>query len=348
MAMFEKMKTTFSLSYACLADQVGLSYRTLMRWKRRLANGQAAVEKRGPKKIRPLNLNELKARIRDLDHGAKRSHGTGRLHGAYAGCISRRKLNQLVRQARRDTNRRRKAEACRVRWLRPNLAWAIDDCRKSDTTASEMLHLHNLTDLCSRYKLPPIASGQLACGEEVAGHLAHLFNRFGPPLFCKRDNGGNLNHTTVNEVLENAWVIPINSPPYTASYNGGIERTQREFKDYLKRWQWKADTMDAFFLLAENAAHELNHNPRRCLNNRTACGIYFGGNRIRYSKRQRKSVYRWILELATEIATRAGKSKITNVEWRVAAKQWLLKNGLIKIVTGGKVSPHLNQKLCHN
>ena len=262
--------------------------------------------------------------------------------------VSRRELNQLVRQARRETNRRRKADACRVRWRRPNLAWAIDDYRKCNTAESGTLHLHNLTDLCSRYKLPPIASGQLPCGEEIAGHLAHLFNRFGPPLFCKRDNGGNLNHTTVNEVLENAWVIPINSPPYMAPYNGAIERTQREFKDYLKRWQWKANTMESFSLLAETAAHELNHNPRHCLNNRNACGIYFGDNRIRYSKRQRRSVYRWIRDLATEISIRAGKSKITTVEWRVAASQWLLKNGLIKIVRAGKVSPHLNRKLCHN
>ena len=136
--------------------------------------------------------------------------------------------------------------------------------------------------------------------------------------------------------------------PFPTPINGAIERTQREFKDYLECWQWKADTMDAFFLLAETAAHELNHKPRRCLNNRTACGTYFGGNRIRCSKRQRKSVYRWIRNLATEISIRAGKSKITNVEWRVAAKQWLLKNGLIKIVKAGKVSPYLNRKLCHN
>jgi len=33
---------------------------------------------------------------------------------------------------------------------------------------------------------------------------------------------------------------------------------------------------------------------------------------------------------------------------RVAAKQWLLKNDLIKIVRARKVSPHLNRKLCHN
>ena len=277
----------------------------------------------------------------------KATGGTGGLHGAYAESISRRELNELVRKARSESNDRRRAETCHVSWLRPNLAWAIDDCRKSDTAASVTLHLHNLTDLCSRYKLPPIAAKQLPCGEEVAGHLSYLFGRFGPPLFCKRDNGSNLNHAAVEEVLEDAWVIPINSPACTPSYNGAIERTQGEFKEFLKHWQWKAKSVDALFILSENAAHELNHTPRRCLDNQTSCGTYYTGDRIRYTKRQRKSAYEWIRDLATEIAIRAGKSKITNVEWRVAAKQWLLKNGLIKIEKAGKVLPHFHQKLCH-
>ena len=164
----------------------------------------------------------------------------------------------------------------------------------------------------------------------------------------KRDNGGNLNHATVDDVLEAAWVIPVNSPPYTAPYNGAIEHTQGEFKSYVKRWQWKANTMESLSLLAETAAHALNHTSRRCLNNHTACRTYLGDNRIRYSKRQRRSIFVWIRDLASEIASRAGKSKITNVEWRVAAKQWLLKNDLIKIEKAGNVSPYLDRKLCHN
>jgi hypothetical protein len=87
-----------------------------MRWKRRLADGKDAVEKRGPKKVRPLNLAELKKKVRDLDHGRKRSRGTGRLHGAYAESISRRELNELVRQVRSDSN-----DPCQVEWLR--LIW---------------------------------------------------------------------------------------------------------------------------------------------------------------------------------------------------------------------------------
>lgn len=346
--MIEEMKATFSLSYACLANQTGLSYRTLMRWKRRLADNLPAVGKRGPKKVQPLNMNELKAKIRNLDHGPKRSTGTGELHRTYGASISRRELNALVIQARNESNHRRRTDTCCVSWLRPNLAWAVDDCRKSDTAATRTLHLHNLTDLCSRYRLPPIASGSLPCGEAVAGHLAQLFDRFGPPLFCKRDNGGNLNHTTVNEVLENAWVIPINNPPQMASYNGAIERTQREFKDFMKRWQWKASTMESHYLLSETVAHELNHTPRRCLDNRTACRTYFGGDRICYSKRERRGIFGWIRDLAAEIADRAGRPKITTVEWRIAAKQWLLKNNLIKIEKVGNVLPHLNRKLCHN
>ena len=124
MTMIETVKTQFSMSYASLANQVGLSYRTLMRWKHRLANGKDAVGKRGPKKVGALNLSELKDKIRDLDHSTKRSHGTGRLHGDYAEGISRRELNDTVRKARSESNGCRQAETYQVSWLRPNLAWA--------------------------------------------------------------------------------------------------------------------------------------------------------------------------------------------------------------------------------
>jgi hypothetical protein len=59
-------------------------------------------------------------------------------------------------------------------------------------------------------------------------------------------------------------------------------------------------------------------------------------------------VYRWIQELAAEISTRAGKQLITPAAWRVAAKQWLVKNRLIRIQKAGKVSPNFYQKMGHN
>ena len=94
--MIEAMRTKFSISYASLAQQMGLSYRTLMRWKKRLYDGQTAVGKRGPKKVNPLNLSELKERIKALDHGRKRSRCTGVLYGSYKSIISRREFNEMI------------------------------------------------------------------------------------------------------------------------------------------------------------------------------------------------------------------------------------------------------------
>ena len=224
----------------------------------------------------------------------------------------------------------------------------MDDCQTRDGVGAEKLYLHNLTDLGSRYRLPPLAADCLPCGEEVAGHLQQLFDRVDPPLFCKRDNGGNLNHLAVNQVLEETLVIPINSPPRMAPYNGAVEHTQGEFKGYLDRWSWKAAGTGDQALLAESAAHDLNHQPRRCLGGGTACRAYFGGARIRYSRRKRESVYRWVRELAAEVSVRAGESVITPTSWRIAARQWLVTNKLIKIERSEKVSPHFWSKSAHN
>jgi hypothetical protein len=340
--MIAEMKKSCALSNSSIAREFGLSYTTLMRWKRRLTAGRPAVEKPGPKKVRPLNLGQLKQKIGDLQQGKKRSRGTGHLHSSFSDAISRRDLNQMIRNVRNEKNRQKRTRQYHVTWLRPNLAWAMDDCRKPSVAAEGDLHLHNLSDLCSRYKFNPLASSSLPCGEEVAGHLSYLISRFGAPLFCKRDNGGNLNHGAVNDILEEAYVIPINSPPYTAPYNGAAEHTQGEFKGYLRRWHWKANTIDEFSLLAESAAHDLNHQPRRSLNGRTACRVYFGNNRMRWDKRRRKSIYNWIRDLAAEISLRAGEKKISGTAWRVAAKQWLVKNGLIKIQMAGNVLPHFS------
>ncbi len=108
--MMAELKKTYSLSNSSLACQLGLSYTTLMRWKRRLTMGQPAVGKPGPKKVRPLNLGQLRQEIQDLDHGSKRSRGTGRLHAAYNGAISRRELNRMIVSVRNENTRQRAAQ----------------------------------------------------------------------------------------------------------------------------------------------------------------------------------------------------------------------------------------------
>jgi transposase-like protein len=346
--MIAEARSRYALPVRALAAEMGLGASTLGRWRRRLSRGQAAVGRRGPCKVKPLNLSDLRERIDDLEHSGRRSRGSGALHRVFGSAVSRREIDRMVREARIEATRDRRAEIRHVSWLRSNLAWAMDDCQTPDGVGAEKLYLHNLTDLGSRYRLPPLAAAYLPCGEEVAGHLQQLFDRFEPPLFCKRDNGGNLNHQAVNQVLEEALVIPINSPPRMAPYNGAVEHTQGEFKGYLDRWGWKAAGTGSQALLAESAAHDLNHQPRRCLGGGTACRAYFGGTRIRYSRRKRAAVYLWVRELAAEVSVRAGESVITPASWRIAARQWLVTNKLIKIERSEKVSPHFGPKSAHN
>ena len=187
----------------------------------------------------------------------------------------------------------------------------------------------------------------MPCGEEVAGHLDYQFARYGPPLFFKRDNGGNLNHAAVNGLLEEKMVIPINSPVKSAPYNGAVEHAQGEVKRHLRTWRNKAKTTEEFVLLTETTAHDLNHKPRRSLDGKNACRMYFGGNPTRYGTRKRRSVYDWIGNLATDISQRAGHDEITRLAWPVAAKVWLEKNDQITILKPGEVLPNFSSNLCH-
>lgn len=347
-ARMERLKCSFGISLGALAADAGISYGCLMRWRRRIGSGKPPLQAPGPKKIRPINLQELHQDIGDLHHGRRRSRGTGSLHRAHANSLSRREIDALIRDARKRGNRKLAKTGQHVIWHAPNLTWALDGSQYRSRVVAGKLHLQNLQDLCSRYKFPPLTTDYPPCGEEVSGYLAHQFGQFGAPLFCKRDNGGNLNHLAVNALFEEAYVIPINSPVSTPPYNGAIEHAQGELKGYLRTWQSKAGTMASLGLLAETAAHDLNHKSRRVLCGRNACQVYFGKNALRYTKRKRKTIYRWIRDLAAEISIRTGKAKISSTAWRVAAKTWLQKNNLITIVKAGDVLPYFPNILCHN
>ena len=343
-AQIEKLKTRLGVPYTLILQELGIDYASFMRWKKRIAAGLQPLKSPGPKKIHPFDLSELTRKIASLHHGKKRTRDTGRLYESYKNIISRRELDAMIVQVRQEMELDRVSAMNRVIWHRSDVAWAIDGTEYMAGFSDEKMYVQNLQYLCSRYKFSPMATDYMPCGEEVAGHLDRHFTRYGPPLFCKRDNGGNLNHLTVNQVLEDAMVIPINSPAYTAPYNGAVEHAQGEVKQFLRTWDAKAKTNEEFALLAETASNDLNHKPRRCLGGKTACRTYFGKNRIRYTKRQRKAVYEWIKNLAIDISHRVGQSEISCLVWRVAAKKWLEKNGLITILKNRKVLPHSHSK----
>ena len=79
--------------------------------------------------------------------------------------------------------------------------------------------------------------------------------------FFKRDNAKNFNCRSVDMLLENRMVIPLNSPYYFAPYNGSIEHAQGELKSYLVGK--KMESLQGLMLQVKMGIHHLNHKIRR-------------------------------------------------------------------------------------
>ncbi len=333
----ENISSTHRIPVVALAQQAALSYDSLMRWKRRIRNGQDPVSTPGPKKVEPLNLTSLKADIKQLKHARKRTHATGALYQSYRSQVSRRQLNTMVIEARKEHHRQEADRMQRIEWLHPDLAWAIDG---SEPDTTQNLIVYRVQDLASRYKFPPVAGTAQPCGEEISGHLERLFRTFAVPLFLKRDNEGILNHHAVDETLEQHLVIPLNSPAYYAPYNGAIEHTQGELNRYLKDWSWKTPSPDGRILLTELGSHDHNHLPRRSLGGKNSCRAYFDGPRVSFDKRKRKEVFLWIKQATSDMLEKLGDDGMFMTAWRIAARTWLHQNHYITIVRHGKVLPY--------
>jgi transposase InsO family protein len=347
-----RLKRQVRWPYQRLCESLALPYASFRRWKHRLERGQPAVFKPGPKKVAPLNLEELHVHLCRLKHGRQRSHGVGRLYRQYRGQISRRDLQALTETVRREWAHQHQAELRHITWHIPGLVWSLDDAELA-RLASHQLHLHQVQDLASRYKFTPLV-GDRAWGETVALRLEQLFLRHGPPLVLKRDNGSNLNHQAVDAVLTRHLVIPLNSPPHYPPYNGGMECAVRELKTPLveKILAGSPITESQVQGWAEVLAHELNHRSRGCLDGQVACEVFQNAKLAMkaYTLRKRKEIFDWINELTRRLIQvwAVHTQRQAETARRLAVETWLQKNGVITITQNKKVLPIFFEQFAHN
>jgi hypothetical protein len=324
----------------CRAMRVPLS--TLGRWRCREKENRPFLNRPGPKKAEAFDPSALDAEIRLMRHGVKRSAGATRLYGRYQESISRREFSWMVGQVRQDWVADHRKSLRQIDWLMPGVVWAMD-VTEYDLGMAGKVHLHNTQDLGSRYKFPPLA-GECPVGEEIAGYLSQKFFRFGPPLFMKRDNAGNLNHAAVNGVLSEFFVLPLNSPEYYAPYNGAIEESQRELKACLREKLVPGIpcSPDPIAVYAEVAAHDLNHRLRPCLQGKTSCQAFFSPEeKPVFSKLDRREFYDILLERVERILGfmnewgKAGRESA----WRIGVEFWLQSKGFINVHSPKKCHP---------
>lgn len=343
MEIVTEIKEKTQMPYALICRAIRIPVSTLGRWRGREKENYPFLNRPGPKKVEPFDPAVLETEIKSLDHGAKRSEGTVSLYKKYQESLSRRGLARMVAQVRREVAADHRNHLRRIEWLAPGMVWAMDVTEEK--LGSETFHLQNTQDLGSRYKFPPL-SGECPVGEEVAGYLGEKFSRFGPPLFLKRDNGGNLNHRAVNEVLSEFFVLPLNSPTYYAPYNGAIEESQRELKACLREkllTHFPQTEDPSLAICAEVAAHDLNHRHRPCLHGKTSCQVFFSSDeRPVFSKWERREIYDILLERVERILESMNRfdKSAREAAWRIAVEYWLQSKAFIKVHIPPKVSPY--------
>lgn len=338
------MKKRTEIPYGAICKTLQLPLSNFNRWRLRIQRNEAVLKRPGPKKVVPFNGSALETEIRWLDHGWKRSVGATELYQRYRFSVSRRELGRMIEQVRRDLASDYRRRLRRVEWQRPWVAWAMDGT-EYDVGLSSKIYLCNMQDLGSRYKFLPLA-GEYPIGEEIAGYLSEKFDRYGAPLVLKRDNEGNMNHSAVNNVLEEFYVLPLNSPAYYAPYNGAIEESQREVKQCLRE-KLPSDITDLqnhIAAYAEAGVNDLNHRIRPCLNGRTSCQAFFeSGSRPAFTKRDRREIYDTIMEKVERILSAMNQSgqAIKESAWRIAVESWLKSRGFINVQINQKCHPVL-------
>ena len=343
--MSQTIQTSSGLTTRQLCDPIALSYGTLLRWRRRAANGLPLLARPGPKKPGALPFEQLRQEIEELRHRPKRTAGSGVLIRRYQHAISRRDLTGMITQERKALNEHRRRQCKHIAWKQPNLAWAIDATEYGRDQAGRKLFIIATIDLASRYCLEPLTILSPS-GEDVVKHLQKLFRRHGPPLFLKRDNGSLFNNQSVDELLAGACVIPLNSPAHYPPYNGGIEKGIRELKESLHDClpgtprTWEPEAVANF---ANAAAHLRNCVTRRSLGHHSAAETYHHAARCRFGRRERHTIFEWIKSRSNETMQKMDRLDHRSIRaaWRHAAETWLRCQGLISLSVNGKVLPHL-------
>jgi transposase InsO family protein len=312
---------------------VGVPRSSYNRWKSRDADRKELVRPPGPRKMVAADISAITRAVAGLSHGDHRTAGVASLFGRYREVISRRDLQALINSERLRQIADRRDGYDEVHWQGAGIVWAMDDTvhNERDSQGND-LHIHHVRDIGARYSLAPMAGTGHAHTMEVAANLHALCDRYGAPLFLKRDNSGNLNTPDVDEVLALFCVIPFNSPLCLPAYNGAMERSQGILKTELARQltpagKWCASTAEPF---VRAAAYEINHMPLPSL--KGSCACHYRATSMRtFTKNERKSIYDCITQMRETIFENEGNRISIHTAQRWAVTAWLFKAGLMYI-----------------
>jgi len=328
----------YSRRHVC--DATGISRTTERRRRQRAEAGEKPRRKPGPRKLQVADFEAIRTEARNLDHGPRRSAGGPGLAKKWSESASRREVETMVAEERRAAERERRSGLSELKWLGSMVVWALDETEM--VLKGEKVVVLNVRDLGSGYMFEPLVLERHATCEEVAKHVKELFVREGAPLLMKMDGGGNLRGMAVQTLLVEYGVIPLPSPPYTAPYNGAIERAQGLFKVEVDR-QLAAiagpltSVVGGVQPIVRLAAHALNHIPKRNENGATPC-YKLTTLRQKFSMHERKSTLVALRKRQETILETSVEPRSADSAWRGAVSEHLQSTGLLTLAKKNRVN----------
>ena len=312
---------------------MGLARSSVLRWTRRLRQGHEAIRP-SCRKAALNNPAALDEAIAKLHHGVHRSRGAPALWRLWQEGISRRDFDRRVRDHRLQQQREQRDSLHHIVWPHAGTVWAMDPAQYGH------LQWNLVGDLASRFRFDLMVAWELpAC--RIVMQLRSLFDRYGPPLVLKRDNGSNLVHAMVDSLLDEYGVLALTSPPYYPRYNGAIEYAQHEIKVAIDVLTLTGTPLSTALATAPVL---LNTQPRPCLDGQSASQTFLTTPHAfqqNFTLNRRKEVKHWIQDQAHSIVGHMSKvgRHAYDAAWRQAIESWMLDNGLMQVVQPRIMSP---------
>jgi len=164
-------------------------------------------------------------------------------------------------------------KAKRYEFIEPNDCWALDF--KEFKWGDETLYLCLILDDNSRFIIDWRITAH-PTAKFVKELLSKNFRHYGKPKVIKSDSGPQF-RDQFKEFLEK-WLIEHHvSPYYEPSYNGKVERKNRDIKKIIKEINYESTTLEELFNIIGNAIYEHNHiRPHQSLDGVTPYQKYNG------------------------------------------------------------------------
>lgn len=327
------------LSGTSFARAVGISRRTMGRWRKR--NG--CLEDRSPQpKERPRTTSLFD--FVSVYGAYRRFQGEigGRVIETLTG-VSHATADRILAPFREPRPEDYVEPRTTVSFLAPGVAYSIDGVTFK-TAHGFKVEPAAVQDECSRCRLGLLVAPTLD-EASVERFLEEIFILYGPPLVFKADHGAPFYHSHRFRAFLLSWgVLLLPSPPHWPQYNGKKERAIWELECHVRRTPgWPFITARELYRAFGHVMMSLNHEfPRPILGGKTSHRILTETPRPTIRRAElRKEVDDWG-QAIHEVCPNLRGGEPLYARWAITCA--LINRGLLKI-EGPKLLPFFKSQL---